>query len=102
MQERLLRNLSESASNTTTLPHHIILEDRRTLTATGVTRIVTYDEQSATLETQQGTLLIGGRGIQVNELSIESGELKIFGQIEYLQYSQPAQPSGGFFRRLIR
>ena len=36
----------------------------------------------------------------MSELSIQTGELKIFGQIEYLQYSEPTQSAGGFFRRL--
>ena len=43
-----------------------------------------------------------GQGIQVSELSIQTGELKIYGRIEYLQYSEPKQPAGGFFRRLGR
>lgn len=83
-------------------PHNLIIENRRTVTATGVTRVLSYDENSASLETQQGALVIGGQGIQVSELSIQTGELKIYGQIEYLQYSDPKQPAGGFFRRLGR
>ena len=47
-------------------------------------------------------MCIRDRGIQVSELSIQTGELKIFGQIEYLQYSEPTQSAGGFFRRLAR
>lgn len=84
------------------LPHNLIVENRTAVTATGITRIVSYDEQSATLETAQGTLVIGGRGIQVSELSIQTGELKIFGKIEYMQYSEPTQSAGGFLRRLAR
>ncbi len=102
MQGNRLENPQASAQAAAKLPHNIIVEDRRTVTATGITRIVSYDEQSATLETQQGTLVIGGRGIQVSELSIQTGELKIFGQIEYLQYSEPVASAGGFFRRLAR
>lgn len=84
------------------LPHNLIVENRRAVTATGVTRIVSYDEFSATLETQLGSLVIGGKGIQVSELSIQTGELKIFGQIEYLQYAEPRPSAGGFFKRLAR
>lgn len=85
-----------------TPPHNLIVENRRAVTATGVTRILSYDETSASLETQQGALIIGGQGIQVSELSIQTGELKIYGQIEYLQYSDPKQAPGGWLRRLAR
>lgn len=102
MQGKLFEQPQAAAQTAAKLPHNIIVEDRRSVTATGITRIVSYDEQSATLETQQGTLVIGGQGIQVSELSIQTGELKIFGQIEYLQYSEPSQSVGGFFRRLTR
>lgn len=83
-------------------PHNLIIENRRAVTATGVTRILSYDENSASLETQQGALVIGGQGIQVSELSIQTGELKIYGQIEYLQYSDPKQAPVGWLRRLAR
>lgn len=99
MQEK---RIEQSVAETVKLPHNLIVEDRRTVTATGITRIVSYDEQGATLETQQGTLVIGGRNIQVSELSIQTGELKIFGTIEYLQYSEPVKSPGGFLRRLAR
>lgn len=84
------------------LPHNLIVEDRSNLTATGVTRVVNYDEGGAVLETQQGVLLVGGSGLSVSELSIQTGEVKIFGRIESLQYSEPAQAAGGLLRRLLR
>ena len=100
MQAKNMEAAQPAAEAAAGLPHNIIVENRRSVT--GITRIVSYDEFSATLETQQGTLVIGGKGIQVSELSIQTGELKIFGQIEYLQYSEPTQSAGGFFRRLAR
>lgn len=85
------------------LPHNIIVENRSRMDITGVTRIVSYDESGAVLETQQGTLTVGGSGLQVSELSIKSGEVKISGKLEFLQYTQPAARSaGGFLRRLAR
>ena len=102
MQAKNMEAAQPAAEAAAGLPPNIIVENRRSVTATGITRIVSYDEFSATLETQQGTLVIGGKGIQVSELSIQTGELKIFGQIEYLQYSEPTQSAGGFFRRLAR
>ncbi len=83
-------------------PHNLIIENRSSVTATGVTRILSCDESGASLETQQGGLVIGGSGIQVNELSVQTGEVKIFGKIEYIQYTDRKEPVGGFFKRLAR
>ncbi len=86
-----------------TLPHNVIMENRCRMDITGVTRIVSCDENSAVLETQQGTLTVGGSELSVSELSIRTGELKISGKLEFLQYTQPAAHSpGGFLRRLAR
>lgn len=101
MQTKLAAQQPQTAQ-TTRAPHNLIVENRHTITATGVTRIVSYDESGATLETQQGTLMVGGKDLQVSELSIQTGELKIYGQIDYLQYSDTKQSSGGFFKRLVR
>lgn len=82
--------------------HNLILEDRRAMTATGITRIVSYDEYSATLETQQDSLVVGGRELQVSELSIQTGEVKIAGKIESIQYADLKESPAGFFKRLVR
>ena len=84
------------------LPHNLIVENRSSLTATGITRIVSYDENGATLEIQQGGLVVGGSGIRVSELSIQTGEVRIQGHIEYIQYSEQRQPVTGFFKRLVK
>ena len=67
MQEK---RFEQPAPDPVKLPHNLIVEDRRTLTATGVTRLVSYDEQGATLETQPGTLVVGGGGTPTNVLAL--------------------------------
>lgn len=85
------------------LPHNLILEERARLTVSGVTRIVRYDEDEVVLETGKDTLTIGGGSLQVSELSIQSGEVRIAGHVEYVQYSEPiAHSAGGLLRRLAR
>ena len=81
--------------------HTLQLEDRARLTVTGVTRIVSCDESGALLKTAQGDLTIGGQGIQIGELSVRTGQVHITGKIEFLQYAENRQTSGGFFRRLF-
>lgn len=82
--------------------HSLTLENRSRLMVTGVSRVVSYDETGATLQTPQGDLNIGGQGIQVSELSVRTGEVHISGKIEYLQYAENRESAGNFLARLFR
>ena len=82
--------------------HSRALTDRRQLAVTGVGRIVSCDENGAVLETALGTLTVGGQELQVSELSLQSGQVQISGTIEFLQYAENRQSSGGLLARLFR
>lgn len=82
--------------------HSLALKDRRHLAVTGVSRIISCDETSAVLETPLGNLTVGGRELQVSELSVQSGQVQLSGRIEYLQYTENRQTSGGVLARLFR
>ena len=82
--------------------HTLTLTNRQNLTVTGVTRIVSCDETGAVLETPLGSLTVGGQQIQVSELSIHRGQVDLSGKIEYLQYAENRQSSGGLLARLFR
>ncbi len=82
--------------------HNIILENRHALCATGVTAIISYDAQDVVLETGLGMMNVGGSNMHVSELSVQKGEVKITGDIEFIQYTKPKQEKGNFFQRLVR
>ena len=69
---------------------------------TGVTRIISCDENAAVLETPLGNLTVGGQGLQVSELSVASGQVQLSGKIEYLQYAENRQSGGSLLARLFR
>ncbi len=83
-------------------PHNLILENKRALTATGIKAVVAYDANDVILETAFGTLTIGGRELNVSELSVQTGEIKVTGDIEFMQYTRPKQDKKGFLQRLVR
>ena len=83
-------------------PHSVTLENCAQLTATGILSIVSYDAAGAALETPCGTLVVGGRDLCVSELSVQTGEVKISGVIEFIQYPAPKAQRGGLLARLAR
>ncbi len=84
------------------MPHTIVIEERKRLTATGILSVVSYDPFTVTLETPEGTLSIGGEGLTVSELSVTTGEVKVSGAVEYVQYTVKREKASSFFKRLVR
>lgn len=81
------------------LPHKLTLNERKSLTMTGVTEVVTFDETGVILKTALGTLMIQGRDLQLKALSPEGGQVSVTGQVSALIYEEP-RPEG-FFRRMF-
>ncbi len=84
-----------------TVPHNLVLENRRHLTAVGVMNVDTYDEESIAANTQGGPLLIRGKNLHLDRLNTETGELTVSGEICSMSYGE-SRPQGSFFSRLFR
>lgn len=83
------------------VPHSLIVENRRALTATGVSNVDSFDEQTIVAYTDMGELVIRGSQLKINKLNIETGELNLMGDIISMSYSDN-KPVGGFFSRLFK
>ena len=77
-----------------TLPHALALTERKKLTMTGVTEVVSFDETFVVLKTSLGTLVVQGSGLQLKQLTPEGGNVTVEGEITGLQYEQPRHRSG--------
>ena len=84
-------------------PHNVIMEDRHTLTVSGISDVDSFDEQTVIVFTDMGELTVKGEGLHINRLSLEVGEIMIEGNISSLSYSdsKPTQ-EGGFWRQTCR
>lgn len=82
--------------------HNLIMEDRKTLTLTGIFDVDSFDEQTVVLITDIGELIIKGDSLQIKGFSVESGELSLEGRIDSLSYQEINKNNGGFFSRLFR
>ena len=83
--------------------HLITLENRKTLTISGITDIDSFDEREMILYTKMGELTITGRELHINAISIENGSLSAEGDIWSLQYGDkdkqsPVSMLGKLFR----
>ena len=82
------------------LPHKLQLNERRQLTMTGVTEVVSFDDTLVVLQTSLGMLTVQGQELQLKTLSLDGGQVAVDGHISILSYEEPRQ--GGLWRRLLR
>ncbi len=87
---------------TSIFPHNCILEDRKTLSVSGVKNVGSFDEETITAVTECGEITVKGEGLHITKLSLEVGELCIEGKINSLQYADVFEKSGGFLSRVFR
>ena len=82
------------------LPHKLTLSERKNLTVSGVTEVVSFDETAVVAHTELGTLVIQGQGLQLKTLSPEGGHVVVEGTIGALHYVERSD-AGGWLRRLF-
>lgn len=80
--------------------HRLTLNDRKKLTMTGVTEVISFDETAVVLQTEFGALVIQGQGLQLKALSPEGGQMAVEGTVTALSYQETRQRSG-WARRLF-
>ena len=81
-------------------PHKLTLNERSQLTMTGVTEVVSFEENAVVLRTSLGTLVVHGRELQLKTLSLEGGQVAVDGNVSALVYEE-AKSTGGWLSRLF-
>lgn len=66
--------------------HNIILEERSKLSISGVTDVESFDENEISLYTTLSELSVKGKCLHVDEMSLESGNITISGDVKSLVY----------------
>ena len=82
------------------LPHKLTLDNRNRLGVTGVTEVLSFDENAVLLRTELGILTVLGQGLRLKTLSPEGGQVAVEGEVGSLSYEEPRQ-KGGWLSRLL-
>ena len=71
--------------------HKMIIEQRENVSISGVTDVISFDEEQVICDTDLGVLILRGENLHVNNLNLDSGSLEIFGQIVGISYEDQGQ-----------
>ena len=78
------------------------MEERSSLSVSGVEEVESFDENAIVMVTSQGTLVVRGEELHIEKLSLDGGDLKVEGSIESLTYEDEGRERGGLLARLFR
>ena len=81
-------------------PHKLTLNERKSLTMTGVTEVLRFDETAVVLRTALGLLTVQGQDLKLKTLSLEGGQVAVDGQMFALVYEEPREDN--LWQRLWR
>lgn len=82
------------------LPHKLTLNERKALTMTGVSEVISFDDAAVVMRTALGTLIVQGKELKLKTLSLEGGQMAVDGHISAMIYQEPRQ-SGGVLKKLF-
>lgn len=84
------------------MAHKVALVDRRHLEITGVEEVESFDENTISMATCQGDLVVRGEELHIETLSLDGGALRVEGVVESLTYEDTPEDKGGLWSRLFR
>ncbi len=81
------------------MPHSLTLKGRKSLSVSGVSEVLSVEEDAVVVKTPLGTLVIQGQGLKIRTLCPEGGRIEIDGTVTALIYEEPRR--AGLIRRLF-
>lgn len=78
--------------------HTLCIEDRKMLQVSGIKDVAEFNEEAVTAQCDFGDLLIKGEKLHVESLDLDTGTLKVSGNIIAVVYNEKSQAKG-FFKR---
>ena len=82
---------------------NVFIEDRNKITITGVENVDSFNDSTVTLKTSKGGMIVEGKDLNVGNLNLDSGSIKISGIINGLTYSdKDLSQRGNFIEKIFR
>lgn len=85
--------------------HKLAVIGRKTGTVSGISDVLSFDENEIVLDTEMGLLTIKGKDLHISRLTLELGEADLEGKVDSLVYSERGhkkKQEGSLIHRLLR
>jgi sporulation protein YabP len=91
----------EQNAETPKMNQKLILEDRSRFSVGLVENVENFSEEEILLKTAFGGLLVTGRNLKMEDLSIENGNILLTGRVDRIEFSE-IKEKRSFFKDLFR
>lgn len=85
--------------------HKLVIIGRKTGTVSGISDVLSFDENEIVLDTEMGLLTIKGKNLHISRLTLELGEADLEGKVDRMVYSERGhkkKQEGSLISRLLR
>ena len=85
--------------------HKAVVVGRKSGTVSGISDVLSFDENEIVLDTDMGLLTIKGKNLHISRLTLELGEADLEGKVDSLVYSERGhkkKQEGSLVSRLFR
>ncbi len=81
--------------------HSFTLDNRSSLKLSGISDVLGFDEETVSMETVMGNLIVKGENLHITKLSLDTAEVQIDGKFNAFQYLG-AQKSKGLRSKIFK
>ncbi len=81
---------------------NLILQNRASLSVTGVQEVCGFDDTGVSMVTTLGDLIVKGRTLRISRLSLDVGEVDIEGEVNALEYTRIKRKRETFLARILK
>ena len=67
--------------------HTLMVDNRQKTVITGAEDVNGFNEETVSVKTTAGTLIIKGSGLHIDKLNLETGDVTVEGRVDSMQYS---------------
>ena len=102
-EKRSVSNNSMGGTTANNVVQNLVLENRGTLSVSGVNDVLSFDDQVVIIDTELGLLTVKGENLKINKLNIDTSETVVEGKINSLVYSQShGKTEGGLLGKIFK
>lgn len=81
---------------------NLMLQNRASLSVTGVTEVCGFDDNSISMVTAMGDLVVKGKSLRICRLSLDVGEVDVEGSVDSLEYTKLRRKKESFLTRVFK
>ncbi|MEE0946466.1 MAG: YabP/YqfC family sporulation protein [Acutalibacteraceae bacterium] len=80
----------------------LFLNNRKSLSVSGVKDIISFDETTVKIVTSLGNIALRGTDFKIDSFNTESGDIKISGKFNAIVYYGESNSKDSFIKKLLR